>query len=379
MCFSTGQRFSIFIVVFLIGVRQPALAASPRLLQFDVDINPSLSDLTAKRKLIALYLTDQLAKRPGIEVLDAAGAKTGFIDLWLETHIEPVDQDCTLSLHIRKARGGSLISSVIERTPCDLDSVLTTIERATKTLWPVQSYKPTDSSTEPRFAEPLLANLRVVVTPDTATVLVDGKPRPAVNAEVFVKGLAPGEHEVRAVHQDYESRQEKILVMSGESHELHWLLEPKPGRLRISSSPTGARILIDNAARGGETPRTLLLKPGAYRITLQKNGYRSATANITIEPNRTTDLTISLVALPSSTRKALFYGGLVLTGLSVVAGVYGSVAARNARTEYALPNQNQAHYDAANMKVRRGNRIVYGSWAGAATGLTVATITWAIE
>ncbi len=65
--------------------------------------------------------------------------------------------------------------------------------------------------------------------------------------------------------------------------------EPEPAKLRIISIPPKSRIYIEDVRSGeevyvGRTPRTIVLKPGEYIITIKKSGYCPVKRRVRLEP-----------------------------------------------------------------------------------------------
>ncbi len=68
-----------------------------------------------------------------------------------------------------------------------------------------------------------------------------------------------------------------------------YIEEPEPSTLRIISTPDDSRIYIMETFSGdeeyvGQTPRTIVLRPGEYRVTIKKLGYRTLTRRIWLDP-----------------------------------------------------------------------------------------------
>ena len=80
-----------------------------------------------------------------------------------------------------------------------------------------------------------------------------------------------------------------------------------PGRRQrflVESDPPGARVFINEAYRG-DTPTTIKLAPGKYRLELEKKGYRKYGDEISIRPHRRHELHAVMVS-------ARGYGKLVI-------------------------------------------------------------------
>jgi hypothetical protein len=63
----------------------------------------------------------------------------------------------------------------------------------------------------------------------------------------------------------------------------------KDGVLRITSSPVGAEVEINNAFNG-LTPRGKAVKPGEYTVTISKPGYTSWKRQVLVDPGETLEI-----------------------------------------------------------------------------------------
>lgn len=68
---------------------------------------------------------------------------------------------------------------------------------------------------------------------------------------------------------------------------------PKTGILKITSNPSGAKILVNNEFKG-TTPLDLTLKEGTYNIKIIKEGYEDYTTSITIKADNTETINAKL-------------------------------------------------------------------------------------
>ena len=81
----------------------------------------------------------------------------------------------------------------------------------------------------------------------------------------------------------YKSAEQTIEVEGRGAHqtfEIH--LDPNFAPVNLTSNPSGARLIIDETARG-TTPASLDLEAGVRRITIAKDGYASHTFDLQVE------------------------------------------------------------------------------------------------
>jgi len=70
------------------------------------------------------------------------------------------------------------------------------------------------------------------------------------------------------------------------------------GSFRLRTFPSGARVWIDGNLKVEETPATLVLKEGKYRLTIQQPGAVSIEKNIYIKAGKRTDRTFNIPKPP---------------------------------------------------------------------------------
>jgi|GEM_PF-1239956 hypothetical protein len=91
--------------------------------------------------------------------------------------------------------------------------------------------------------------------------------------------------------------------VSDEAYFIAGQLPPPPpstGTLLVSSTPSGAQVLI-NGRLVGNTPLTLELLPGTYNLELRLSGYNPLRTSFTIQAGQVTQLNLPLVAIPPPT------------------------------------------------------------------------------
>jgi hypothetical protein len=77
-------------------------------------------------------------------------------------------------------------------------------------------------------------------------------------------------------------------------------LTAETGSLKISSSPSGAALLVNDTAKGNTPANIDSLKPGKYQIALALPGYRNITDNLQVSAGGILEKTYSLNSLTGS-------------------------------------------------------------------------------
>jgi hypothetical protein len=73
-------------------------------------------------------------------------------------------------------------------------------------------------------------------------------------------------------------------------------LKKTPASLTVTSTPAGATVSVDGAAKPGETPATINVTAGAHHITVMKPGYELYETDVTTKPGQKLDQTVELKA-----------------------------------------------------------------------------------
>lgn len=185
------------------------------------------------------------------------------------------------------------------------------------------------------------ASARIEVTPRDAQVFVDGYYVGSVDDfdGVFQRlHVRSGEHTLEIYKEGYRTIRERVNFVRGQTYRVKFTMEPlgageaqpprpapdpnapardeRPrmraapepsrgavrgdgGALAIRVQPDGATVLVDGErweARDGREPLVIHLAEGTYQIEVQKEGYRSYTAEIRVRRGETVPLNISLRA-----------------------------------------------------------------------------------
>jgi serine/threonine-protein kinase len=142
-----------------------------------------------------------------------------------------------------------------------------------------------------------------------ASVVVESRPAGAgifVNGEA--KGKAPvaldlplGTYNIKASLAGYEDREVRLELTENRSYPVSFSLQqkavsqPKPGILKVESTPTGADLHIDGQPQG-RTPKTMELMPGWHRVLVDLAGHASYTTQIQLQEGVEYSLSAELVS-----------------------------------------------------------------------------------
>jgi hypothetical protein len=168
---------------------------------------------------------------------------------------------------------------------------------------------------------PVIPDALVLNTsPDGASVLIDDVFRGSTS--LIIKKIEPGTYGVTFSRHGYTKLSMPVGVVSGKTTEVNGTLIPLTGSLDITTSPSGARILLDTINLG-VTPVSLTeMTVGNHTLTVVKEGYVTAEHRVTVVEDRTTQLTISLVPatppLVDTLRAAEPAPAILITGIITI-------------------------------------------------------------
>ena len=143
-------------------------------------------------------------------------------------------------------------------------------------------------------------------------VTVDGKAidvGPSSAASLLrLDGIDVGSRAVEIAHPDYEPWRQEVAVRDEQNSAIEVILKPKPGTVACETVPSGARVIIrgrdrrettfigNRADTENLTPCRGTLQPGTYTLRLELQGYQVVTREITVEANRSVEVSATLEA-----------------------------------------------------------------------------------
>ncbi|MFC1498095.1 PEGA domain-containing protein [Verrucomicrobiota bacterium] len=94
--------------------------------------------------------------------------------------------------------------------------------------------------------------------------------------------IQPGDNTLKITMKGHVPYEKKLKLAADKKEELTVKLEPIPAKLTVVSTPAKARIYLDNEFKG-ESPVTLTLKPGSYRLRAGLEAHIPMARDITLE------------------------------------------------------------------------------------------------
>ncbi|MDE4908073.1 PEGA domain-containing protein [Methanogenium marinum] len=150
-------------------------------------------------------------------------------------------------------------------------------------------------------------SISVTTNPSYASVYIDsvyyGTTNPG-NA-LLANNIAAGSHSVKVTLSGYDDSVSTVTVNSGQTTTVNANLgggATGNGAITITSSPTGATVLLNNVNKG-ITPVTLSdLTPGGYTVTLELSGYTTWSEVAQVNAGATSTVSANLAPTPTSTQ-----------------------------------------------------------------------------
>jgi len=142
-------------------------------------------------------------------------------------------------------------------------------------------------------------SIEVSSTPAGARIFLDGTDTGKTTAATLAD-IAPGSHALRLVLADYNDFQQDVTVQPAQTAHVAATMVPltaTTGIIEVNSTPSGAKVYLDNADTGKTTNAALtLLAPGNHTVLLTLRGYRDFSQQVTVAAGQTATVSASLVA-----------------------------------------------------------------------------------
>ncbi len=140
-----------------------------------------------------------------------------------------------------------------------------------------------------------IGTLSVTTNPSGAEVYINGT---YAGTTPLTTNLSVGTYEVTLKLNNYEDYTTSVTIKPSEETTLNVELTPLPAHLTINSNPSGAAVYL-NGTYIGDTPIDgYPISPGVYSLGIAKRGYVTYITKITVEADKTTEVTVTLA--PSS-------------------------------------------------------------------------------
>jgi serine/threonine-protein kinase len=148
-------------------------------------------------------------------------------------------------------------------------------------------------------AGPMLA---IQSDPPGAAILIDNKPTDKFTPAQIA--ISKGEHRIKLRLQGYADQTVPVRIADAQLYTIAPKLTPaktsaikrlfggadtaeKMGTLAVESTPSGARLTLNNAAVAETTPAKLSVKEGKYQLAIVLQGYKTARRTVEVQRGKT--------------------------------------------------------------------------------------------
>ena len=121
------------------------------------------------------------------------------------------------------------------------------------------------------------AEVTVITSPAGATATLDGRHETACSTPCPLDAV-PGVHTVSIAMPGYQTEERRVAVGSGAMELPMVVLHATQGTLLVTSSPSGAAIIINGKRFPQTTPAQIPLPAGSYRVLVEKDGAQNTAA-----------------------------------------------------------------------------------------------------
>jgi len=136
-------------------------------------------------------------------------------------------------------------------------------------------------------------SIKVTSTPGSAKVYLDGASTGKMTTCILTR-VVKGLHIVKVEKAGYEAQERTVTVDAGRTANVNFTLKGI-GKIRVTSTPTGAGIYLDGVDTGQQTACTLEDVPvGSHTVRAEKDGYETQKKTVTVSAGATADVNFIL-------------------------------------------------------------------------------------
>ncbi len=138
-------------------------------------------------------------------------------------------------------------------------------------------------------------NISIFSSPIGAESLVDGASKGS--APVTIQNVPPGSHAVKCKLSGYSDYDITANVTAGATSSITCSMSQSTGNISISSSPTGAEVLVDGASKGSAPVTVPNVPPGSHAVKCKLSGYADNDNSATVTAGSTSSVICSLTPI----------------------------------------------------------------------------------
>ena len=145
-----------------------------------------------------------------------------------------------------------------------------------------------------------LGSIEITSDPTGARVYLDGKDT-GDTTNCMLEDIDPGYREIKLIKEGYDVYVDTILVKINGLVKMSAVLTQSMGSIKVTSSPTGARVYLDGKDTGKETNCLLEdVSVGSHTIKLTKDGYEDYETTVTVEAGKEAEVSATLTEIEAT-------------------------------------------------------------------------------
>jgi hypothetical protein len=174
--------------------------------------------------------------------------------------------------------------------------------------------------------EDYLGWINVTSTPPEAEVYIDDKRVGAYRKTPFEGNLEPGKHTIWITKEGYDEYVQTLQIVAGQPYKIHADLKGTPvGYLNVRGRDVEkVQILVDGKVLCERGPCRKAVPQGAHEVKVTRDGYKSYSLQLDMQPKTEVTLRADLAEEPSRTDAVVAY---VFAGAFLGAGIFAGAKA----------------------------------------------------
>jgi parallel beta-helix repeat protein len=119
-----------------------------------------------------------------------------------------------------------------------------------------------------------------------------------------ITAVSPGYHIIKLALADYQNWSKEVHVAAGETSCFDVKLTPILGSISVTSSPSDAKIYLDDRYRGKTPHRVAEVSSGNHTLRLTLDGYQDWSTNLQVRIGETSD--VAAIMIPAFTQTGIY-------------------------------------------------------------------------
>ncbi len=136
----------------------------------------------------------------------------------------------------------------------------------------------------------LYGSLSIKSVPEGADIYLDDEDT-GMKTDTVIVNIKTGKHKLKLVKEGYPEYEDTVEITGGDTSKIFVDFNNLTGVIRITSSPVGAFVFLDEMETGKQTPVTIdRVFPGKHFVRLRKAGYFDYTEEVEVKSGETTSV-----------------------------------------------------------------------------------------